>query len=1189
MAVASRKYNPGFLTDDELVGSFCVRTAEFDSAIEMLRECDGSANPHRIVIGQRGSGKTSLLLRIAAEIRRDDDLARRFHPIVFAEESYEVSTVGEFWLECLSRLADRAPTGEDAADLRRTIEDLRTVPDDRALGDRCLVSLLDFADRIGRRLVLMVENLGSMFGEMADADAGWRLRQTLQTEPRILLLASSNSRFDEIDNPDRALYDLFRIVPLRPLDREECAVLWERTSGRCRDPDSIRPLQILTGGSPRLIAILGRFGAGLSFRELMAELLDLIDDHTEYFRSHLEALPAQERRVYLALADLWKPATTREIAHRARLDTSKCSAQLNRLIERGVVEVAGGKPRRKQYYLTERLYNIYYLMRRSRGPEPMVEALVRFMEAFYSPGELADLGSRLACEDGIDAEVDVLRQLTLKRQMETPGLATFRDEVLADIPAELAKGVARATGPSGLAGATANGATRSHESTSSVGKGVTVAEGRHAAWGFLEEAFTLSRESRVGDALARLDEAIGQFRDADTPEAPETVASALVLKGDILAGLVGPEDRGIGFPEAVYGVRDGETVDFSDLMAMALTGKESGLKRAPEALLAYDDVLGRFGGSDVPAVMEQVARALIHKAVPLHALDRTDEALEALDKVIARFGTSHILSLVETVADALCMKGIISSTCDRGTEAVALLDEAKRRLWGHDAPGALQRRAIIFYFQGIMLVQLGRTEEALAAWDEAVKSFTRIESPASSEMVAETLVRKATTLAGCGQFEEALTAWDESLRHCDALGSPAVSEIAAKALVNRACMLGRLNRVEEALADYNEFMQRYGEEEGTAFPELLASALFGMGAMLEALNRHDEALDVFDDVVDRFGSSDSPPILEAVAGSLSHKAHILESVLRPEEALAVLDEMVRRFGKSDVPVIVSWAANALLRKGKVLHILNRPQEALGAFGAIMRRFGERQESEFAEPVSAALIVQGFALSATERLAEALFAFEEAVGRLAGNDAPGAFALVALACVGKGLALRKLNRPKEALKVLEKAVNLLDQSECDSVRDTLGPVLVDKAALELRCHRYAAAVETADRALDPILDPSPKNRLRAHVIRVKATLSRDQASSCQEDIKSILALLAEVSPLSVEAMELLMSLCVALGPRDMHSLIQASPAASLLSPLVTALEWELGMTPRVAREVEEVARDIRKSWRRGRTTEFQASD
>ena len=65
---------------------------------------------------------------------------------------------------------------------------------------------------------------------------------------------------------------------------------------------TVRSLQILTGGSPRLLAIIARFGASMSFEDLMSDLLNLVDDHTEYFRSQLESLPHQQRRVFLALA-----------------------------------------------------------------------------------------------------------------------------------------------------------------------------------------------------------------------------------------------------------------------------------------------------------------------------------------------------------------------------------------------------------------------------------------------------------------------------------------------------------------------------------------------------------------------------------------------------------------------------------------------------------------------------------------------------------------------------------------------------------------------------------------------------------------------------------------------------------------------------------------------------------------------
>ena len=458
MTAPTRKYNPGFLTDDELVASYCVRTTEFEMLIEVLRECTGPSNPHQIVIGPRGSGKTSLLLRVAAEVHRDAALKSRCFPVVFAEESYDVATAGEFWLECLSNLAAQAPRREEAPDLQRTVDELRGIRDDRALADRCLGALLDFADREDKRLLLLVENLNMLFRDMADPDAGWRLRKILQTEPRLIMFASATSRFDEIDHPDRALYDLFRIRTLRPLDTNQCAVLWETVSGRHPAPAMVRSLEILTGGSPRLISIVARFGAGLSFRELMTDLFDLVDDHTEYFKSHIESLPAQERRVYLALATLWKPATTREIADHARLETSACSAQLARLGERGVVQVAGGSARRKQYYLTERLYNIYYLLRRRRGPDRLVEALIHFMESYYSPPELKAISARMVHDAGaLGAEMRSLHRIAFARLMELPSLAEFRDELLAMTPAGFVAVSGRGFAPADVARTTAAG------------------------------------------------------------------------------------------------------------------------------------------------------------------------------------------------------------------------------------------------------------------------------------------------------------------------------------------------------------------------------------------------------------------------------------------------------------------------------------------------------------------------------------------------------------------------------------------------------------------------------------------------------------------------------------------------------------------------------------------------------------
>ena len=671
----ARKYNPGFLSDEELVASFCVRTHEFESLMEMLRDCTGNSNRHQIVIGPRGSGKTSLLLRIAAEVRRDPDLATGFFPVVFAEESYEVATAGEFWLECLARLANQAPPRDDAPDLHRTLADLRTIQDDQLLGERCLAAVLDFSEREGKRLVLMVENLNMMFRDMMDPDAGWRLRKILQTEPRIILLASATSRFDEIDQPDHALYELLRVITLRRLTTKECAVLWKTVSGQNRPTNTIRSLEILTGGSPRLLAIVARFGAGLSFRELMENLLDLVDDHTEYFKSHLESLPAQERRVYLALADLWKPALTKEIAERARLATSKCSAQLMRLVERGVVLVAGGSARRKQYYLSERMYNIYYLLR--RGQDRLIEVLIRFMASYYTPGELKEIGTRIAQE----AE-DV-----------APGIRALYQYASAELLA------------------VSEQADQTEVERAAIGEGSAEDARLMVARNLHTKADALWERDQKEDALATLNEVLRRFGDTQTPALMEIVAIALVNKGVVLDALNRRDEEFVTYDEVLHRYGASEAPQMFEWVAKALINKSAALgrlNRHEEAVAACDEVLSRYETSKVPKLVGWVAAALVNKAVSLGGMKRQEDALAACNDALRRFGRADAPELLGAVAEALVTKAALLGGMNRLDEALATHDEVVRRFEESDVPEILERVARALAHKAYILAELNR-------------------------------------------------------------------------------------------------------------------------------------------------------------------------------------------------------------------------------------------------------------------------------------------------------------------------------------------------------------------------------------------------------------------------------------------------------------------------------------------------
>ncbi len=844
MTVTVRKYNPGFLSDEELVGSFCVRLDLFESMVECLRECTGSANTHQIVIGPRGSGKTSLLLRVAAEIRRVDSLSSRFFPIVFAEESYQVSSPGEFWLECLSRLADQVPHRPNEPDLQRSYEELRCVPDDQMLGDRCLGILQDFAGREDKRLVLIVENLNMMFGDFVDSDVGWRLRQTLQTEPRIILLASATTRFDEIDNPDCAFYDLFRELTLRPLELDECEVLWKTISGRDCPSETMKALRILTGGSPRLLTIIAGFGANLSFRDLMTDLLDLVDDHTEYFKSHLDVLPAQERRVYLALADLWIPATAREIAERARSDTSKCSAQLARLVERGAVEVVGGSARRKQYYISERLYNIYYLMRRSRGTAPLVEALIQFMEAYYSPLDLKGFANRAVCEiESLDGEANQIHQLALGRLLKSPFLPVY-------------------------------------------------------------------------------------------PEELNTLVSSIYR--------LAPNDT------------DAAKVYFDRALAVADAGNES------DAIALWDNVIQRLNGSNVEEDLEIVAAALNYKGKALETLNQTDQAIAVWDEMIRRFGASKSPKLISATANVLIKKVIVFST-------------------------------------------QGRPEELLTVCDEIVERFGASDSPTEFPIVAWALAYKGTALVALKRFEESLAVSDETIERLGSSDSNAVFRIVSMALNSKGAALAGLNRLEEALEVFDLMLSRDCDDSTLEMTVLIAGSLFFKGAMLAELNRTEMALTIWEDVVRRFGMNDQPRV---------------QSVVKETQLMI-------------------------------------------------------------------------------------------------------------------------------------------------------------AELHLVAGRYDASISAVDCLFDLEGTVSPVINCQGHLTRGRAQLLEGNETACVPDIETGLLILSELDSVSTMVIDSLCRLSVEMEPELLRELIITSPVSDLLLPLTTALERELGLETRVAREVEEVAADIQR--------------
>jgi tetratricopeptide (TPR) repeat protein len=411
-------YNPARLTDAEIVAAFVARKAVFERVLaDIVAEKPDSRAQHHLIVGQRGMGKSTLLARLASELRTNAEFSKRFVPLVFAEEQYTVDRLSKFWLNCLDALADAAERVGDTAGSDRIDAVVRSLKGqlagpaekDEAPAQAALDAFLQAAESSGKRPVLLVDNLQLVFERIAGIQQH-TLRELLMRPGSPVLIGASPSPPSETQNYGAAFYDHFKTHYLQALSSDEMRELMLKlaeTTGRTDVRDKVlehsgrlKSLRDLTGGNPRTVVALFFLFAEDFADSVLVDLENLLDRITPLYKARIEELSDQQQVIVSAVADQWAPTTARALSETIGLPMSTISAQLERLEKIGFVEkveifgqTSGG------CQIAERFFNIWFLMRSaSRRQRRAVEFLVRFIESFYEAKDRPPLAQRLMNE-----------------------------------------------------------------------------------------------------------------------------------------------------------------------------------------------------------------------------------------------------------------------------------------------------------------------------------------------------------------------------------------------------------------------------------------------------------------------------------------------------------------------------------------------------------------------------------------------------------------------------------------------------------------------------------------------------------------------------------------------------------------------------------------------------------------------
>ncbi|MFN2454811.1 MAG: tetratricopeptide repeat protein [Pyrinomonadaceae bacterium] len=867
------------MPEEEIKQTFVARQPLVDELVSLIGKQPGGAGvQHVVIIAPRGMGKTTVFLMVRFAVR-DGNLARRWQAVQFPEERYGINDLADFWLEVLHHLE----IDTNDAELRRRIEEIKaqyTNADD--LQEAALALIKDWRRKHKKRLVVLVDNFDMILEQINDERDNARLRDALMNDGTLMIIGGATTFFHEARAYDQPLYNFFKIYNLDNLKFAQMQDLLRKRAAIDEIPNfeevlkanhsRLRVLEYFTGGNPRLVLMLYRVITQSDISEVRRGLEKLLDEVTPYYKSKVESLPPQQRKILDHIARISSQTneglTPTEIAAATRMTPNQASAQLKRLSESGYVQAANIRSGRNTYYtLSERLYAIWHQMRFGRNTRERMGWLVTILKALYDAEEM-----------GTQSEILVAR---FHEHFKAGRLRHARDTL------EHHRYLADAMGDSPLRVSALDGVIRGYLKL----KDIEILK--------KELLTTIELKNLTSQTLKALLNAgcISQQKFDHTKASKTSPAKDSQQRQAEAAALIE-----LGFKAFLADELEEALQYFDRALELEPDGYHSLIPRSfaltnmgryEEALASVDRFMKTHPAD--PYVN-------YYRGIPLSGLERYEEALASFDLALKANPKSH---------DAWDRRGFALAELGRYEEAISSFDRSLKI-----KPKSFET----WLNRGGALLQLGKYKDALASFERALK----INSSAYWAWYG-----RGTTLAQMSKYEEALKSFDRALKldpefyrawlNRGIVLSKVDRQDAAiesfdhalkikhdkhEVWFHRGMSLGILGRREEAIRNFDSAIKIKSD---------YSEALHARGVVFAELNKHKEAIKSFDKALKADPS---------LSGAWHGRGKSLQELGMNEEAIASFDRALK---------IDAGYQDAWLGRGLVYVELNNDEEAIKNF------------------------------------------------------------------------------------------------------------------------------------------------------------------------------------------------------------------------------------------------------------------